>query len=56
MKDFPPILPLPEEDGMVEGEVESGNEVKISGMQPEITVLALGGFGGRVDHSFHSVL
>ena len=51
-KDFPPILTLPEDDGVV----ERGGEVKISGMQPEITVLALGGFGGRVDHSFHSVL
>ena len=55
-KDFPPILALPEDDGVLERKVESGNEVKISGIQPEITVLALGGFGGRVDHSFHSVL
>ncbi|CUS10247.1 unnamed protein product [Tuber aestivum] len=54
-KDFPPILNLPEGYGTVEEEVESGSEVRISGMQPEITVLALGGFGGRVDHSFHSI-
>ncbi|CAZ79964.1 unnamed protein product [Tuber melanosporum] len=54
-KGFPPILTPPGDYRTVEEEMESGNEVKISGMQPEITVLALGGFGGRVDHSFHSI-
>ncbi|RPA94115.1 thiamine pyrophosphokinase [Choiromyces venosus 120613-1] len=50
----PPILTLPDDDAS-SSSPENSSEVKIFGMQPEITVLALGGFGGRVDHSFHSI-